>query len=98
MPGVPLPLQRGLRHDHGVDTRSSEHASTHRVARVRAWVAAVVVFVVAFLVIRWLMRQIWPDQGDLSDVGTDLLRVGTSLAVATAAALAAGFVSYRQRS
>jgi hypothetical protein len=81
-----------------VDTRSSERASTHRDARVRAWVAAVVVFVVVFLVIRWLMRQIWPNQGDLSDVGTDLLRVATSLAVATAAGLAAGFASYRQRS
>lgn len=60
--------------------------------------AAVVVFVVVFLAIRWLMRQIWPNQGDLSDVGTDLLRVATSLAVATAAGLAAGFASYRQRS
>jgi hypothetical protein len=81
-----------------VDTGSTEHASAHRVAAVRAWLAAVVVFVVMFLVIRWLMRQIWPDQGDLSDVGTDLLRVGTSLAVATAAALAAGLVSYGRRS
>jgi hypothetical protein len=81
-----------------VDTGSTEHASAHRVAVVRAWLAAVVVFVVMFLVIRWLMRQIWPDQGDLSDVGTDLLRVGTSLAVATAAALAAGLVSYGRRS
>ncbi len=81
-----------------MDTGSTEHASAHRVAVVRAWLAAVVVFVVMFLVIRWLMRQIWPDQGDLSDVGTDLLRVGTSLAVATAAALAAGLVSYGRRS
>jgi hypothetical protein len=81
-----------------VDTGPTEHASAHRVAVVRAWLAAVVVFVVMFLAIRWLMRQIWPDQGDLSDVGTDLLRVGTSLAVATAAALAAGLASYGRRS
>jgi hypothetical protein len=52
--------------------------------------------VVTFLAVRWLMRQIWPDQGDLSDVGTDLLRVGTSLAVAAAVALAIGFATGRR--
>jgi hypothetical protein len=81
-----------------VDAEPTEHASAHRVAVVRAWLAAVVLFVVMFLAIRWLMRQIWPDQGDLSDLGTDLLRDGTSLAVATAAALAAGLASYGRRS
>lgn len=67
---------------------------THRVAVARAWIAAVVAFVVAFLAVRWLMRQIWPNQGDLSDLSTDLLRVGTSLAVATAAAIGVGLLSY----
>jgi hypothetical protein len=77
-----------------VDTGHAEHVSPHRGAAVGRWLAAAVAFVVVFLVVRWVMRQIWPDQGRLSDLGTDLLRVGTSLAVATAAGLAAGFVSY----
>lgn len=71
---------------------------THRVAVVRAWMAAVVAFVVVFLVVRWLMLQIWPDQGYLSDVTTDLFRAGTSLAIATAVAIGVGLASYgRQR-
>jgi hypothetical protein len=81
-----------------METGPAEGASTHRVALVRAWLVAAVVFVLAFLVVRWVMRQIWPDQGDLSDVGTDLLRVGTSLAVATAAALATALTTYGRRS
>jgi hypothetical protein len=56
-----------------------------------------VAFVVTFVVVRWVMRQIWPDQGDLSDVGTDLLRVGTSLALAAAAGLSAGLASFGRR-
>ena len=69
-----------------------------RVAFVRGWLAGVVVFVVVFAAARWLMRQIWPNQGDLSDVGTDLLRVGTALAVAAVAGLAAGLVAFGRRS
>jgi hypothetical protein len=80
-----------------VDSAPAHHTFTHRVAVVRGWLAGGVAFVVTFLVVRWLMRQIWPDQGDPSDVGTDLLRVGTSLAVATTAALAAGLVAYGRR-
>jgi hypothetical protein len=76
----------------------AERESTHRVAAARSWLAGGLAFVVTFLVVRWLMRQIWPDQGDLSDVGTDLLRVGTSLALAAAAGLAAGLASYGRHS
>jgi hypothetical protein len=81
-----------------VEPAHAEHESAHRVAFVRAWLAGAVAFVVMFIVVRWVMRQIWPDQGDLSDVGTDLLRIGTSLALAAAAGLAAGLVSYGRRS
>jgi hypothetical protein len=63
---------------------------------VRGWLVAAVAFVITFLAVRWLMRRIWPDQGDLSDLGTDLLRVGTSLAVATAAAVAVGLLTGRR--
>jgi hypothetical protein len=80
-----------------VEPAHVEHESAHRVAFVRAWLAGAVAFVVTFVVVRWVMRQIWPDQGDLSDVGTHLLRVGTSLALAAAAGLAAGLVSYGRR-
>ena len=73
-----------------------DSGSTPRVALVRGWLGAAIAFVVTFLAVRWLMRQIWPDQGDLSDVGTDLLRVGTSLAVAAAVALAIGFATGRR--
>jgi hypothetical protein len=66
----------------------------HRVAFVRGWLVGLVAFVVTFVVVRWVMRQVWPDQGDLSDVGTNLLRVGTSLALAAAAGLAAGLASF----
>jgi hypothetical protein len=75
-----------------------ERDSAERVAFVRGWLAGVVVFVVVFAAARWLMRQIWPNQGDLSDVGTDLLRVGTALAVAAVAGLAAGLVAFGRRS
>jgi len=64
------------------------------VAFVRGWLAGVVAFVVVFLVVRWVMRQIWPDQGDLSDLATDLLRVGTSLALAAAAGLSVGLKTF----
>ncbi len=74
-----------------------ERDSAERVAFVRGWLAGVVVFVVVFAAARWLMRQIWPNQGDLSDVGTDLLRVGTALAVAAVAGLAAGLVAFGRR-
>ncbi len=80
-----------------MDPAHAEHESAHRVAFVRAWLVGAVAFVVTFVVVRWLMRHIWPDQGDLSDVGTDLLRVGTSLALAAAAGLAAGLVSFGRR-
>ena len=55
------------------------------MAFVRGWLAGAVAFVVVFVVVRWVMRQIWPDQGYLSDLATDLLRAGTSLALAAAA-------------
>jgi hypothetical protein len=72
-----------------------DHAQpSARGAATRTWLAAAVTFVVTFLAVRWLMRQIWPDQNDLSDVGIDLLRVSTSLAVATAAAIGVGLLSH----
>ena len=64
---------------------------------MRGWLAGVVAFVVVFAATRWLMRQIWPDQGDLSDVGTDLLRIGTALAVAAVAGLAVGLFAFGRR-
>ena len=74
-----------------------ERDSAERVAFVRGWLAGVVAFVVVFAATRWLMRQIWPDQGDLSDVGTDLLRIGTALAVAAVAGLAVGLFAFGRR-
>ena len=77
--------------------------STWSATRPSAWPSCaagspgVVAFVVVFAAVRWLMRQIWPDQGDLSDVGTDLLRVGTALAVAAVAGLAVGLVAFGRR-
>lgn len=64
------------------------------MAFVRGWLAGVVAFLVVFVVVRWVMRQIWPDQGDLSDLATDLLRVGTSLALAAAAGLSVGLKTF----
>jgi len=43
------------------------------------------------------MRQIWPDQGDLSDLGTDLMRAATALAVAAVAGLAVGLLTFGRR-
>ena len=73
-----------------------ERESAHPAAVVRGWLAGAAAFAITFLVVRWVMRQIWPDQGDLSDLGTDLLRVGTSLAVAAAAGLAVGLWAGRR--
>jgi hypothetical protein len=53
---------------------------------------------VVLVVVRWVMRKIWPDQGDLSDVSVDLLRVGTSLALATVAGLWVGLATFGRRS
>ena len=64
---------------------------------MRGWLAGAVTFVVVFLAVRWVMLQIWPNRGDLSDLGTDLLRAGTSLAAAAAAGLAAGLAAYGRR-
>jgi hypothetical protein len=73
-----------------------DRESPHRVAVARGWLAGAAAFVITFLIVRWVMRQVWPDQGKLSDVGTDLLRVGISLALATVAALAvAGWMGRR---
>ncbi len=74
-----------------------ERDAAERVAFVRGWLAGVVAFVVVFAATRWLMRQIWPDQGDLSDVGTDLLRIGTALAAAAVAGLAVGLFAFGRR-
>jgi hypothetical protein len=91
-----------LGHHHGVEPVSaSEHVDrdqASRVAFVRGWLAGAVAFVVVFVAVRWLMRQIWPDQGDLSDAGVDLLRVGTSLALAAVAGLWAGLAIFGRRS
>jgi hypothetical protein len=75
-----------------------DHGAVNRVAFVRGWLAGAVAFVVVFVAVRWLMRQIWPDQGDLSDVGVDLLRVGTSLALAAVAGLWVGLATFGRRS
>jgi hypothetical protein len=75
----------------------AERDATERVAFLRSWLAGIVAFVVVFAAARWLMRQIWPHQGDLSDVGTGLLRVGTALAVAAVAGLAVGLVTFGRR-
>jgi hypothetical protein len=76
----------------------ADHEVPHRIAFVRGWLAGVVAFVVVFVAVRWLMRQIWPDHGDLSDVGVDLLRVGTSLALAAVAGLWVGLATFGRRS
>jgi hypothetical protein len=76
----------------------ADHEAANRVAFVRGWIAGVIAFVVVFVAVRWLMRQIWPDHGDLSDAGVDLLRVGTSLALAAAAGLAVGLLTFGRRS
>ena len=76
----------------------ADHDAAHRVAFVRGWLAGAVAFVVVFVAVRWLMRQIWPDQGDLSDAGVDLLRVGTSLALAAVAGLWVGLATFGRRS
>ena len=74
----------------------AEHAGqTHRGAAVRAWIVGVVVFVVVGLVVRWLMRQIFPNQGGLpADFWIYVLRATTSLAVAMASAIAVGLLAY----
>jgi hypothetical protein len=70
----------------------------NRAAEVRAWIAAVVVFIVVFLAVRWLMRRIFPIEDGLPyDFWIYVLRVTTSLAVATAAAIGAGLVAYGRR-
>jgi hypothetical protein len=79
-----------------VDSGHADRETAHRVAVVRGWLAAAVAFAVTFLAIRWAMRRIWPDQGDLSDLGTDLLRVSVSLSVATATAIAVGLWAGRR--
>jgi hypothetical protein len=79
---------------------ASEHTDrdqASRVAFVRGWLAGAVAFVAVFVAVRWAMRHIWPDQGDLSDAGVDLLRVGTSLALAAVAGLAVGLVTFGRR-
>jgi|tagenome__1003787_1003787.scaffolds.fasta_scaffold20776886_2 hypothetical protein len=90
-----------LGHHHGVEPVSaSEHVDrdqASRVAFVRGWLAGAVAFVVVFVAVRWVMRHVWPDHGDLSDVGVDLLRVGTSLALAAVAGLAVGLVTFGRR-
>jgi hypothetical protein len=77
-----------------VEPAHAHSESAHRVAFVRGWLVGLLAFVVTFVVVRWVMHQVWPDQGDLSDVGTNLLRVGTSVALAAAAGLAAGLASF----
>jgi hypothetical protein len=76
----------------------ADHAAANRVAFVRGWLAGAVAFVVVFVAVRWMMRQIWPDHGDLSDAGVDLLRVGTSLALAAVAGLWVGLATFGRRS
>jgi hypothetical protein len=76
----------------------ADHEAANRVAFVRGWLAGAVAFVVVFVAVRWLMRQIWPDQGDLSDAGVDIMRVGTSLALAAVAGLCAGLATFGRRS
>jgi|tagenome__1003787_1003787.scaffolds.fasta_scaffold20953885_5 hypothetical protein len=71
-----------------MDPGPVDRESPRRVAVVRGWLAGAAAFVITFLVVRWAMRQVWPDQGRLSDLGTDLLRVAISLGLATVAALA----------
>jgi hypothetical protein len=76
----------------------ADHQAVNRVAFVRGWLAGAVAFVVVFVAVRWLMRQIWPDQGDLSDAGVDIMRVGTSLALAAVAGLWVGLATFGRRS
>ncbi len=79
-----------------MDSEHADRETARRLAVVRGWLAAAVAFVVTFLAVRWVMRQLWPDQGDLSDLGTDLLRVSVSLSVATAVAIAVGLWAGRR--
>ena len=72
--------------------------AANRLAFVRGWIAGAVAFVVVFVAVRWLMRQIWPDQGDLSDAGVDLMRAGISLALAAVAGLWVGLATFGRRS
>ena len=81
-----------------METGHADRGQSDRGAVVRTWIVAIVAFVITFLAVRWVMRQIWPDQGYLSDLAIDLLRVGMSLAVATAVAIAAGIAAYGRRS
>ena len=64
---------------------------------MRGWLAGAAAFVAVFIAVRWVMLQIWPNHGDLSDVGTDLLRVGVSLALAAGAGLAVGLATFGRR-
>ena len=80
-----------------METGHVDHESSHRLAIVRGWLAGAAAFVVTFLLVRWVMRQVWPDQGRLSDLGIDLLRVGTSLGLATVAALAVARLTGRRQ-
>jgi hypothetical protein len=80
-----------------VEPERVEREPDRDVAVVRGWLAGAAAFVITFLVVRWVMREVWPAQDDLSEVGTDLLRVGTSVAVATAAALAVALWAGRRR-
>ena len=81
-----------------MDSEHADRETAQRLAVVRGWLAAAVAFVVTFLAVRWVMPtpQLWPDQGDLSDLGTDLLRVSVSLSVATAVAIAVGLWAGRR--
>src|SRR3954469_6205106 len=85
---TPLPPAPRLRHHRDMDAGPVDHESSDRVAVARGWLAGTAAFVITFLVVRWVVRQVWPDQGRLSDLGTDLLRVAISLGLATVAALA----------
>jgi hypothetical protein len=80
-----------------MDTGQVEPESRHRAAVAGGWLAGTAAFVITFLVVRWVMRQVWPDQGRLSDLGTDLLRVGISLALALVAALAVALWTERRQ-
>jgi hypothetical protein len=59
-----------------------------RSARVRSVLLSTVTLVVAYVPVHWWTRRIWPDQGDLSDIGTGFWRFAVSATVAFLAALA----------
>ncbi|HEX4687073.1 MAG TPA: hypothetical protein VH228_09830 [Nocardioides sp.] len=86
--------------DSHLDEHPAAHADeTHRVALIRAWIAGVVVFVVVGLAVRWLMREIFPNQGGPpGDFWIYVLRGTTSVAVATASGIAVGLLAYGRRS